>query len=144
MIVPKIRKPSAADERDAYELVTLRDSDTCQRCRHAQGVNRDHRKNRSQGGLSVVSNLQLLCGSGTTGCHGWVTTNPADALAEGWSVPGWATPSEWPARRWLRTRYGTVRLSWVLYGDAGEVTEISEIEASKRRGTHHVFTERRT
>ena len=45
-------------------------------------------------------------------------------------------PSEWPARRWLPTGYGTVRLAWVLYLDAPDQgvwwVEISDAEASKR------------
>lgn len=134
MIGPKTVRPSKADERDAYELVTLRDSDTCQRCRRAQGTNRDHRKNRSQGGWTVASNLQLLCGTGTTGCHGWATQHPADAVTDGWAVPGWADPAEWPARRWMRTDHGMVRPAWVLYGDDGSVTEIPEHLAHELMG----------
>lgn len=133
MIGPKVTPPTPAEERDAYELATLRDSGTCQRCRRAAGANRDHRKNRSQGGLTLASNLQLLCGTGTTGCHGWTTTHPAEAVAEGWAVPGWADPREWPARRWIRTVFG-LRLGWVLYDDAGGWVEISEAEAYERMG----------
>lgn len=34
----------------------------------------------------TVENLLDLCGSGTTGCHGWVTEHPALARDYGWSV----------------------------------------------------------
>lgn len=135
MILPKTAKPSKADETDAYEAATLRDDNTCQRCRRDCGrgfVSRDHRKNRSQGGLTVVSNLQCLGGTGNTGCHGWVTEHPRDALAEGWAVPSWADPAEWPARRYVRDRYGVVRLSWVLYKDDGTVIPITAEEALRR------------
>ena len=132
MIGPKIRKPSKADERDAYEHVTLRDNDTCQRCRrNCGGSNRDHRVNRSQGGRTVVSNLQVIGGTGTTGCHGWITEHPEDAVAEGWAAPGYATPSEWPARRWLYGTAGLLRLAWVLYADDGGIAEIPEVEAMR-------------
>lgn len=132
MIRPKYEappKPSPADERDAYELVTLRDLDTCQKCRRNCGwgvTSRDHRKDRSVGGLTVVSNLQVLGGTGTTGCHGWKSANPREAVAEGWSVPGYADPHEWPARRWVRSSAGVLRLSWVIYDDVGGWVEISD------------------
>jgi hypothetical protein len=137
MIRPKYDappKPTPADEADAYELATLRDGDTCQRCLRNCGwgvTSRDHRKDRSVGGLTVVSNLQVLGGTGTTGCHGWKSAHPAEAVAEGWAVPGYADPAEWPARRWMRTVAGR-RLAWVLYSDDGGVTEITEEEARER------------
>lgn len=134
MIAPKVPKPTAAEERRAYALVTSRDEDRCQRClRHCGPVNRDHRKDRSVGGLTLASNLQLLGGSGTTGCHGWKTTHPAQAIAEGWGVPGWADPRTFPAARWLPTQRGTVRSAWVLYDDLGDWVEITNEEAQQRR-----------
>lgn len=130
MIGPKRAKRSRADERDAYELVTIRDRGVCQRCRRDCGpIARDHRQNR-QGGNTVVSNLQCL---GLL-CHTWKTEHPADALADGWAVPRWADPAEWPARRYTRTQFGSLRPSWVLYGDDGSITEISETDAHKRLG----------
>jgi hypothetical protein len=48
--------------------------------------NAHHRKNRSQGGEDELSNLLLLCGSGTTECHGWVTHHPAESKRLGLSV----------------------------------------------------------
>lgn len=48
--------------------------------------NAHHRKNRSQGGRDVLSNLLLLCGSGTTGCHGWITNYPRTSAERGWTV----------------------------------------------------------
>ena len=118
-----------------WQLVTLRDGNVCVRCRRiGLAVSRDHRKNRSQGGLTVLSNLQLLCGDGTTGCHGWATEHPAEAIAEGWAVPGWPTadPAEWPARRWVRIGHGVVRLAWVLYDNEGGVLQVTEEEARER------------
>lgn len=133
--LPKPIKPTAAEERRAYAMVTERDEDRCQRClRYCGPTNRDHRKDRGRGGLTVVSNLQCLGGSGTTGCHGWKTANPTDAIAEGWSVPSWGEPADWPARRYVPTQWGTVRPAWVLYGDDGSITEIDEEEARDRMG----------
>jgi hypothetical protein len=134
MIRPKYQdapKPTRAQEQDAYELVGLRDGNTCQRCRRDCGpIARDHRKNRSQGGLTVPDNLQLL----GLGCHQWKTEHPEQAITDGWGVPGWPTavPAEWPARRWVRTHVGARRLAWVTYDDYGGVTEITEKEARER------------
>jgi hypothetical protein len=73
-------------------------------------MHRDHRQNRSQGGLTVPSNLQLLCGphGDDEGCHKWATEHPAAAILEGFAVPGWGDPVWWPAWR------ADVR-SWVIY-----------------------------
>ena len=129
MIGPKTAKPTAAQERDAYGIATDRDENTCQRCHRRCGPQtRDHRQNRQRSN-TVASNLQVLGGSGTTGCHGWKTAHPAKAIAEGWAVPGWAVPSEFPARRYVRTPRGTMRPAWVLYDNAGSWEEISDDRA---------------
>ena len=122
----KPRKPTPGEEREAYEIVEVRDM-VCVKCRRGD-IQRDHRKNRSQGGLTAASNLQLLCLT----CHLWKTEHPAEANAVGLGVPGWAISSEYPARRWLATPYGTYRHAWVLYDDEGGWTEISDIEAVVR------------
>jgi len=132
MIGPKTPKPTPAEERDPYEVATNRDADMCQRCRRNCGPTaRDHRKNRSQGGWTVPSNLQVL----GLGCHTWKTENPEDAISDGWAVPGWPTADwrEWPARRWVPMVYG-LRLGWVIYDDTGSWTEITEAEAHERMG----------
>lgn len=112
MIVPKVPRPSKTDERHAYEAVTIRDAGKCVRCGWYGAAQRDHRKNRSQGGLTTVSDLQLLCGphGNTPGCHTWKTENPAAAILEGFAVPSWAHPEFWPAWR------DDVQ-SWVIYLD---------------------------
>lgn len=104
MIGPKIPKPTAADEKRAYEAMTVRDDNRCVRC-GVYGIERDHRQNR-QAGNTVVSNLQGLCPP----CHLWKTEHPSLALLEGFAVPRWARPEWWPAWRW------DVH-SWVVYFD---------------------------
>lgn len=47
-----------------------------------------HRQPRGMGGsrapyVNLPSNLLVLCGSGVTGCHGWVEANRRDALELG-------------------------------------------------------------
>ncbi len=139
MITPKVQKwLSRADESTGREIVMLRDKGVCVRCLRVDpvwGVNHDHRKNRSQGGDWAPSNGQLLCGSGTTGCHGWKTANPRLAVTEGFSVPSWpqADPAQWPARRLGPSGLlGWARRRWVLYDDEGGFGEISADEAHDR------------
>lgn len=60
-------------------LVEDRDGGLCFRC-GAPGSNVHHRLARGAGGsklafVNAPANLVLLCGSGTTGCHGWVESN---------------------------------------------------------------------
>ena len=129
MIRPKIAKQSKTDDQKAYDVATLRDNDTCQRClRDCGPTARDHRRNRSQGGLTTVANLQIM----GLRCHIFVTEHPAEAIAEGWAVPGFADPLVWPARRWFTGDYGIRTLGWVLLDDAGHVLEITEDEALRR------------
>lgn len=54
-----------------------------------------HRLPRGMGGSNSkagrarterASNLVVLCGSGTTGCHGWVEANRHAAYLSGWLV----------------------------------------------------------
>lgn len=132
MVIQQRRpKLTARQEREAYELVTLRDRNTCQRCRRDCGpIARDHRQNRDPFN-TVVSNLQLL----GLGCHQWKTEHPDEALAEGWAVLRHTTltAAEWPARRFMRNRLGLLVPVWVLYDDEGGVLEIDEREAFYRR-----------
>lgn len=132
MIAPKVEQQTAREEREAYELVEIRDRATCVRCGSHEWITRDHRRNRSQGGRTVVENLQLLCGSGTTGCHGWATTHPKEAVEQGFAVPGWAEPGEWPARRMFLTDNGARILGWCFYLPNGRVQEISAETADRR------------
>lgn len=126
MVWQKTRKPTPAEERRAYELVELRDV-SCVKCLRGD-IQRDHRKNRSQGGLTITSNVHLLC----VDCHAWKTEHPVEASADGLAVPGWAVCAEFPARRWIPTAHGTLRRAWVLYDDEGGWTEISHMEAIER------------
>lgn len=58
----------------------------CEKCGSAGPLSMDHLKNRSQGGDWSPSNIVVLCGDGTTGCHGWKTHNPTEARAQGWKL----------------------------------------------------------
>jgi hypothetical protein len=128
VIGPKTRKPTPAEEKQAYAISAGRDDLTCQKClRWCGAPQQDHRQNR-QPGNTVASNLQTL----GLMCHQWKSEHPRDALDEGWAVPRWADPAQWPARRWFRTPNGTVRAGWCLYDDRGGITEITEYDARRR------------
>jgi hypothetical protein len=57
-------------------------------------------------------NLITLCGSGTTGCHGWVHNHPKLSRDEGWIVSKYDDPAGAYVRihglglRWLDDSYG--------------------------------------
>lgn len=92
-------QPAKARER-LYE----RSGRICEVCGAARATNAQHRKNRSQGGDWSLSNLLDVCGSGTTGCHGYIHANPSESYASGWSVRQSMNPRDMPA--FLRTPYG--------------------------------------
>ncbi len=74
------------------------------------GANAHHRKLRSRGGMGDVANGILLCGSGTTGCHGWVHREVEASTAMGYIVSRWGNPAEVPVWTWR---------GWVLLDDEG-------------------------
>lgn len=78
----------------ARDTVRTRD-EACLRCGNTT-TTIHHRQRRREGGHGV-ENLIALCGSGTTGCHGWAHANPAAARALGYILPTWIkTPAEIP------------------------------------------------
>ncbi len=80
--------------------VLLRDNSQCIRCGAwlAAGWSCHHRQLRSQGGADTPENRIALHGSGTTGCHGWVHANRAEAEEAGWIVPSYGDPALVPVR----------------------------------------------
>lgn len=74
-----------------------------------------HRKLRKHGGKDDITNLIALCSP----CHniapGSVHQNPRDSYENGWLVPSWAEPAEWPmtlpnGKRVLLTEDGDYRI----------------------------------
>lgn len=99
----------------AEDAAKHRDGPVCLRCGttlHGRSASKHHRKLKGRGTpkrlWDLVENIVILCGSGTTGCHGWAHHHRREAEATGWIVPSWADPAEVPlidllARRfWLR------------------------------------------
>jgi len=114
------------NERQARALVIARAGGRCERC---GGIGRSihHRKKRShlpKGQQWCPTNLVLLCGSGTTGDHGWVEANPSDAEKEGWHVRPWDDPAEIPVKR--------LRSEWMLLLPDGGMTDGEPPEKGER------------
>ena len=129
-----VPKPVAAavDRRDEY---------ACVRCGHSLAVSsgsRHHRQRRAVGGHHVA-NLVLLCGSGSTLCHGWVHANPAAARAAGWIVATWVKdPGDVPVQKWTGQEFG---LQWCRLDDDGLAWVMSPQEAGRRMRALGVTTE---
>lgn len=85
----------------------------CIGCGAATPLTTQHRRARGMGGSNVTElgqaiNGVCLCGSGTTGCHGWTEHHPREAALLGWRLANgdhWSTP-------WWHRSYGWVR--WIL------------------------------
>ena len=81
-------------ERDGFRCVR------CGRSIYNSMYSIHHRRMRSHAfpQLNDPTNLITLCGSGTTGCHGWVHAHPAQAYETGYLVHPWQYPWEVPLR----------------------------------------------
>lgn len=91
-------------------VIYERDQNLCQRCGRFCVLgphSLHHRRPRQMGGDSAAhtaANLVLLCGTGTTGCHGEVESFRTQAYAQGWLVHRWDDPATTPVLRFGRTR----------------------------------------
>lgn len=87
-----------------------------------------HRKPRGRGGTSdtrvaSITNCLILCGSGTTGCHGLIEKNRLVATELGLLVPLNATTEEFaPAA----VRVRRMDKSWWLLTESGRAIEVEE------------------
>lgn len=95
------------------DVVTARAQGRCERCgaSSSQFWSVHHRRPRGMGGskrpeVNGPANLILLCGSGTTGCHGWVEANRAEAYNLGLLVRSGMNPGDVP----VELRHGRVLL----------------------------------
>lgn len=82
-------------------LVDGRAGQACEMCgQHAEGGSRHHRRSKrvKRPDTNMAANLVLLCGSGATGCHGWVHGHVAEARELGLIVSQWATPADVPVQ----------------------------------------------
>ena len=81
----------------AREIVYARSLGICEMCACRRATNWHHRQSR--GRVWTPENGLHLCGSGTTGCHGWVTHHPELGREWGWVVSNAPAfhPAEEPA-----------------------------------------------
>jgi hypothetical protein len=101
----RARKPTGPSDQ-TRQTVWARSGGYCERCGKAIGslpMSVHHRKPRRMGGTSDPSvntpaNLAVLCGSGTTGCHGEIESHRTEAYAEGWLLYAGQDPAEIPVR----------------------------------------------
>lgn len=94
------------------QRVLERDEHSCVRCGmsiEGSQYSIHHRKLRSHGVDNSLSNLVTLCGSGTTGCHGWVHSHPGEAHTAGFIVSATETPANIMIERSIRQEDGTTR-----------------------------------
>ena len=113
-------------------IVDERDGRCCSVCGMSlTGVpaSRHHRLMRSHESdpkrLHRASNLIDVCGSGTTGCHGWIHAHPDTAYRLGLLVHAWEDPEKTPMLRYA----GMLGESqWVLLDDQGDVTAVDPEE----------------
>lgn len=78
-------------------FIEEREENRCARC--GQHVARDedsihHRVPRGRGGENSPFNLILLCGTGITGCHGWVEKNRRESYRLGYLVKTGEDPAD--------------------------------------------------
>jgi len=88
------RKPARAvlaptGEAYARRVVYARSGGVCERCDSARAAHWHHRQNRSQGGRWEPTNGLHLCAL----CHHYVTVNPVESEAAGWTVPRGLAPA---------------------------------------------------
>lgn len=78
-------------------LVTDRSAGFCEVCGHRAGSNIHHRAPRGMGGtkrnIHTPEWLLHVCGSGTTGCHGYIESHRDEAYTNGWLLRASADPS---------------------------------------------------
>ena len=114
------RGPTLAVRRQ----VIARDLSKCQYCgRHVRVENGwyslQHRRARGMGGTrsevaNLPANLLLVCGTGTTECHGLIEAQPIQAAARGFRIAAGADPTKIP----YMDEQGA---EWYLTNDGGKV-----------------------
>lgn len=115
------RKLTAA-ERETRSIVAVRSGGWCETripgvCL-GRATNMQHRKNRSQGGKWCPTGILHCCGSGTTGCHGYMHASPAVATEAGWTVRSTRDPATVPVR---------LHQGWVLLDTDGGWTNLGAV-----------------
>lgn len=94
-----------------------------------------HRKRRGQCAPEekwAPSNGLAVCGSGTTGCHGWIHRNPELAREQGWEVSLYDDPASTSV--WLHNPNFYGRRELFLLRDDGDVTSAPDDDPKRESG----------
>ncbi len=90
------------------QVVRRRSGGMCERCGVERATNLHHRRARGMGGtrraVHTAEWLLHLCGTGTTGCHGYIEAHPQISYAKGWKLRGTrpaTTPVQLYAHGWV-------------------------------------------
>jgi hypothetical protein len=127
------------NEATARRLVYARSQGICEICWQSRGTNWHHR--RSAGRIWTPENGLHLCGSGTTGCHGWVTTHPSVSRQLGWMVSNSVAPERVHAvlallhGRWMTLEPDGAAhvIPWHLRAPPGWVPEFVPLRPARSR-----------
>lgn len=105
-------------------LVLQRAAYHCERCWRpiAREMSLHHRRPRRMGGskrpdTNQPQNLLVLCGSGTTGCHGWIESHRTQGYEDGIILYDLDDPAEHP--------YRDAAGNWWLLSPEGDRTRIA-------------------
>jgi hypothetical protein len=112
-------------ESQGRTLLYRRSGRICELCGRRPATNAHHR--RAPGRHWDVHNLLDLCGSGTTGCHGWVTEHAKLAREFGWVVRGRHDPLWTPAVICGRWRFLSLDGRYVQVRNAAGLPDLSAI-----------------
>lgn len=87
---------------ETARLVHDRSGGVCEVCGAARATNLHHRLARGMGGTKAAIHgpdwLLHLCGTGTTGCHGYIESHPEVSYARGWKIRRNRDPSTAPVQ----------------------------------------------
>lgn len=113
--------------RCGIRVVALEESARGYRIRPLTDYSIHHRRARGMGGsrdpeTAHPSNGLLLCGSGTTGCHGWVESHRGQARADGYLLESWQDPRTTPIRLPLSAEWVWLGSDHYLYAEPQEAT----------------------
>ena len=118
-------------EEAARHIVKLRAGGVCEAaipnvCSGSHDTTHHRLKRRHAAERWAPSNLLGVCGSGTTGCHGWIEAHPTFAKEEGY----WLEPHQDPREVSVHMRWSqTSTRSWWFLDDEGMLTwDESDIE----------------
>lgn len=119
-------KPNKVDEDTRFQVLA-RGFYRCERCKgefNLAGVSIHHRRPRMMGGsknqeLHKPANLIALCGSGTTGCHGWVESHREQARTFGYLIQKVESAQEIP--------FKDLSGNWWLIDNNGQKTQLDTI-----------------